>query len=95
MRMEGASKGEVAGAHSGSNRGGDEAGDASKVAQGRRGSGRPEVEDEIGEVVQGLPVPRGSAERARTMRRSFWTDRGDEGEAMAAVVLVGGGGRIR
>jgi hypothetical protein len=49
----------------------------------------PGVEDDRGDGVRKRPVPRGSAERAKATRRSFWTARGDEGEAMAAVVLVG------
>ena len=36
----------------------------------------------------GPPAPCSSVQRMRKMRQSFWTARGDEGEAMAAVVLV-------
>ena len=39
-------------------------------------------------------MPRGSAERDRATRRSFWTARGDEGEATAAVVLGGVAGEV-
>ena len=45
--------------------------------------------------VAARPGPRGSVERKRGSRRSLWAAQGNEGETMAAVVLVGGGGRVR
>ena len=54
-----------------------------------------EIDDDSNDDVLGPPVLYNSVERTRKMRRSFWAARGGEGEAMAAVVLVGGGGRIR
>ena len=84
-----------AGSHSESDEVDGELGQAETATERRWRSRHREVEDELGEVVRGLPVPRGSAERDRATRRSFWTARGDEGEAVAAVVLVGGGERVR
>ena len=45
--------------------------------------------------VAARPGPRGSVERKRGSRRSLWAAQGNEGETLAAVVLVGGGGRVR
>ena len=55
----------------------------------------PEVEDDGSDGRAGLPTGCSSLERARASRRSLWTAQGDEGEAMAAVVLVGGGRSVR
>ena len=69
-KRRGASTREAAGAHSGSIRGGDEAGEASEAAQGRRRSGRPKVEYDDGGDVAGRPRMRGSSGMMKKTRRS-------------------------
>ena len=55
----------------------------------------PEVEDEVGEAVAGLPAMRGSAERTGTSRWSSGVRRRGSEIAMAVVELVGGDGYVR
>jgi len=83
------------GAHGGCRGGFGVLGEAPERAQRRRGSPTAGDEDDEDGDDAGPPAPCNSVERTRKMRRSFWAARGGEGEAMAAVVLVGGGGRIR
>ena len=66
------------------------------VTTERRRRSRPaELEDDGGGGVPGYLAWRDSVERARASRRSLWAAQGDEGEAMAAVVQVSGGRRVR
>ena len=62
-RTEGASTGEAAEAHSGSIRGGDEAGDGPEPANLTKMAGGPEVEEGIEGGVVTRPGPRGSLRR--------------------------------
>ena len=84
-----------AGSHSESDEVDGELGQAETATERRWRSRHREVEDELGKVVRGLPVSRGSAERDRSTRQSFWSWRKGEGGLVAAVVLDGGGERVR
>ena len=53
----------------------------------------PEVEDEGEDSVRRRLESRGSAERSRAMRRSFWARRRGEGRSLAATTAIGGEGR--
>ena len=70
-------------------------GDGSEVSNQRWRSPVPEVEDEGKGGVVGRPAWRGSVWGSRMKRRSSWACPGGEGEAVAAVVLVGGDGCVR
>ena len=70
-------------------------GDGLVTTERRRRSRPAELEDDGGGGVPGYLAWRDSVERARASRRSLWAAQGDEGEAMAAVVQVSGGRRVR
>jgi len=70
-------------------------GDDLDGANRRRGHRRPKVEEELEVDAAGLPAGRGSVRGSRTTSRSSWAQPRGEGVAVAVVVLVGGGGRVR
>ena len=55
----------------------------------------PKVEEEGEDGIQRCLASRESTKRRRRRWRSSWACRRGEGEAVAAVVHVGGGGRVR
>ena len=55
----------------------------------------PEVEDEGEDGVRRCLESRGSAERSRATRRSYWACRRGEGVALVATTAIGGEGRAR
>ena len=70
-------------------------GDDLDGANRRRGHRRPKVEEELEVDAAGLPAGRGSVRGSRTTSRSSWAQPRGEGVAVAVVVLVSGGGRVR
>ena len=72
-----------------------EVGDGPEPANLTKMAGGSEVEDDGDGGDARLPEGCGSVGRKRGSRRSSQAQRGVEGETVAAVVLVGGGGRIR
>ena len=70
-------------------------GDDLDGANRRRGRQRPKVEEELEVDAAGLPAGRGSVRGSRMTSRSSWAQPRGEGVAVAVVVLIGGGGRVR
>lgn len=77
-------------AHRGSSGAAGEAGETRGPAKRRRGSPAPEVGNGDVSEASERPTLRSSARRSRTTRRSKWTGRGREGEAVDTTMTSGG-----
>ena len=53
------------------------------------------VEEDLKGDAARLPAGRGSVRGSRTTSRNSWAQQRGEGVAVAVVVLIGGGGRVR
>ena len=88
-------RGNGGGAHSDLNGGLSGLGEGSEQAGRRGGSPAADSMDEDDGVASGVPRARASSWGCVVSRRSLWTGRRGEEEAMAAVVFVGGGDSAR